>query len=82
MIESMPSPDTQHDVDFLVKDSNGFTDSGGWGYAVFDEFQQHRAGTQPARFTWGTRSRLERSRSQRQTLRVRGRYLVTANERA
>ena len=29
-------PDTQHDVGFVVKDSNGFADSGGWGYAVFD----------------------------------------------
>jgi hypothetical protein len=23
-------------VDFMVKDSKRFTDSGGWGYAVFD----------------------------------------------
>jgi len=29
-------PGTQHDVDFMVKDSKRFTDSGGWGYAVFD----------------------------------------------
>ena len=29
-------PDTQHDVDFMVKDSKRFADSGGWGYAVFD----------------------------------------------
>jgi len=28
-------PDTQHDVDFMVKDSNRFADSGGWGYAMF-----------------------------------------------
>ena len=28
-------PDTQHDVDFMVKVSNRFADSGGWGYAVF-----------------------------------------------
>jgi hypothetical protein len=28
-------PDTQHDVDFMVKDSKRFADSGGWGYAVF-----------------------------------------------
>jgi hypothetical protein len=28
-------PGTQHDVDFMVKDSNRFADSGGWGYAVF-----------------------------------------------
>ncbi len=29
-------PGTQHDVDFMVKDSKRFVDSGGWGYAVFD----------------------------------------------
>jgi len=29
-------PDTQHDVDFMVKDSKRFSDSGGWGYAVFE----------------------------------------------
>ena len=28
-------PDTLHDVDFMVKDSKRFADSGGWGYAVF-----------------------------------------------
>ena len=28
-------PGTQHDVDFMVKDSNRFADSGGWGWAVF-----------------------------------------------
>jgi hypothetical protein len=28
-------PGTQHDVDFMVKDSTRFVDSGGWGYAVF-----------------------------------------------
>jgi hypothetical protein len=28
-------PDTQHDVDFMVKDSKRFADSGGWGYAMF-----------------------------------------------
>jgi hypothetical protein len=28
-------PGTQHDVDFMVKDSKRFTDSGGWGWAVF-----------------------------------------------
>ena len=26
----------QHDVDFMVKDSKKFADSGGWGYAVFE----------------------------------------------
>jgi len=29
-------PDTQHDVDLMVKDSKRFADSGGWGYAVFE----------------------------------------------
>lgn len=29
-------PAAQHDVDFMVKDSKRFADSGGWGYAVFD----------------------------------------------
>ena len=38
-LETFPAatvPGTQHDVDFMVKDSNRFKDSGGWGYAVFD----------------------------------------------
>ncbi len=38
-LETFPSatvPGTQHDVDFMVKDSKRFADSGGWGYAVFD----------------------------------------------
>jgi Cytochrome P460 len=38
--ESFPgqplAPETQHDVDFMVKDSKRFADSGGWGWAVFD----------------------------------------------
>jgi hypothetical protein len=29
-------PGTQHDVDFMEKDTNRFADSGGWGWAVFD----------------------------------------------
>jgi hypothetical protein len=29
-------PGTQHDVDFMVKDSRRFADSGGWGYAEFE----------------------------------------------
>src|ERR1700729_4277122 len=29
-------PGTQHDVDFMVKDSTRFADSGGWGYAEFE----------------------------------------------
>ena len=28
-------PGTQHDMDFMVKDSARFADSGGWGYAYF-----------------------------------------------
>ena len=28
-------PDTLHDVDFMVKDSKRFADSGGWGWAAF-----------------------------------------------
>jgi hypothetical protein len=29
-------PSSQHDVDFMAKDSKRFSDSGGWGYAVFE----------------------------------------------
>jgi hypothetical protein len=29
-------PGTLHDVDFMVKDSRRFPDSGGWGWAAFD----------------------------------------------
>jgi cytochrome P460 len=29
-------PGTQHDVDFMAKDSKRFSDSGGWGYAEFE----------------------------------------------
>jgi hypothetical protein len=29
-------PGTQHDVDFMEKDSKRFADSGGWGYAAFE----------------------------------------------
>src|SRR5262245_61005512 len=29
-------PAAQHDVDFMVKDSKRFADSGGWGWAVFE----------------------------------------------
>jgi hypothetical protein len=38
-LETVPAatvPGTQHDVDFMAKDSKRFADSGGWGYAVFD----------------------------------------------
>ena len=29
-------PGTQHDVDFMVKDSKRFVDSGGWGWGAFE----------------------------------------------
>jgi hypothetical protein len=29
-------PATQHDADFMVKDSKRFADSGGWGWAAFE----------------------------------------------
>jgi hypothetical protein len=29
-------PNTLHDVDFMLKDSQRFADSGGWGYGVFE----------------------------------------------
>src|SRR6202161_4915010 len=29
-------PGIQHDVDFMVKDSKRFADSGGWGYGAFE----------------------------------------------
>ena len=38
-METFPAatvPGTQHDVDFMVKDSKRFAESGGWGWAVFD----------------------------------------------
>jgi hypothetical protein len=38
-METFPAatvPGALHDVDFMVKDSNRFADSGGWGWAVFE----------------------------------------------
>ncbi len=38
-MESFPAatvPGTQHDVDFMVKDSKRFAATGGWGWAVFE----------------------------------------------
>ena len=38
-LETFPEatvPGTQQNVDFMVKDSKRFADSGGWGWAVFD----------------------------------------------
>jgi hypothetical protein len=46
-------PGTLHDVDFMVKDSKRFADSGGWGYAMFkydaasDTFMPGTAADQP-----------------------------------
>ena len=39
MLETFPAatvPGAQHDMDFMVKDSKRFADSGGWGYAAFE----------------------------------------------
>ena len=44
-------PDTLHDVDFMVRDSKRFADTGAWGYAQFDydpasdTFQPNGSGT-------------------------------------
>ena len=38
-METFPAatvPGTQHDMDFMVKDSKRFADSGGWGWAAFE----------------------------------------------
>jgi Cytochrome P460 len=38
-LETFPTalvPGTQHDADFMVKDSKRFKDSGGWGWAAFE----------------------------------------------
>lgn len=38
-LETFPAatvPGTQHDVDFMVKDSKRFAESGGWGWAAFE----------------------------------------------
>ncbi len=40
-------PASLHDVDFMVKDSKRFADSGGWGYAAF-EYESASAGYRPA----------------------------------
>ena len=29
-------PGPQHDIDFMLKDSKRFADSGGWGYGAFE----------------------------------------------
>ena len=40
-------PGTLHDVDFMVKDSKRFADSGGWGWAAF-EYQVNSGTFRPA----------------------------------
>jgi hypothetical protein len=46
-------PNTLHDIDFMVKDSKRFQDTGGWGYAEFeydaasDTFRPGTAADQP-----------------------------------
>lgn len=46
-------PGAQHDVDFMVKDSKRFADSGGWGYGAFqydaasDKFTPSTTADQP-----------------------------------
>jgi hypothetical protein len=50
-LETFPAatvPGTQHDVDFMVKDSKRFADSGGWGYAVFRYVHARHLGWQAA----------------------------------
>jgi hypothetical protein len=55
-MESFPAatvPGTQHDVDFMVKDSKKYADSGGWGYGAFeydaasDSFRPAGSGDKP-----------------------------------
>ena len=40
-------PNTLHDIDFMVKDSKRFADSGGWGYGAF-EYDNASATFRPA----------------------------------
>jgi len=50
-------PNTLHDVDFMVKDSKRFSDSGGWGYAEFEydaASEAFRPGTQADQPPQGT----------------------------
>jgi mono/diheme cytochrome c family protein len=43
-------PDTQHDVDFMLKDSRRFAGSGGWGYGAF-EYDAASGSFRPANLT-------------------------------
>jgi hypothetical protein len=50
-METFPAatvPGTQHDMDFMEKDSKGFADSGGWGWAV-SNMTPHPIRSRPAR---------------------------------
>ena len=53
-------PDTLHDVDFMVRDSKRFADTGNWGYAQFDYDTASDTfkplGTAPSAATRATRS--------------------------
>jgi Cytochrome P460 len=49
-LETFPAatvPGTLHDVDFMVKDSKRFADTGGWGWAAF-EYEAARGTFKPA----------------------------------
>ncbi len=49
-METFPAataPGSQHDVDFMVKDSKRFADSGGWGWGAF-EYDAARDAFKPA----------------------------------
>src|SRR2546429_3568229 len=44
-LETFPAatvPGTLHDVDFMVKDSKRFTDSGGWGWGAVEDYAAAR----------------------------------------
>src|SRR5207248_9874412 len=59
-LETFPAasvPGTQHDVDFMVKDSKRFSDSCGWGWAAFNysaASAPSRPGPRPTRRRRGT----------------------------
>ena len=56
-------PGTLHDVDFMVKDSKRFADSGGWGYAAFNY--------DAASDTFAPATRLTTAAGERRQVRVR-----------
>ena len=61
-METFPTatvPASLHDVDFMVKDSKRFADSGGWGWAAFNPapwLTSRRRGTTPSAGSRATRS--------------------------